>query len=825
MDSIENKNENLQEQQVRYIDNVDEIKKAAEIKCNKIVKIKNEKCESFTEPRTYAKMIADFVVEIENKRLEASSKNLNKDIFSKLSFDTVISTFTKLDRMKIRRAALVSSNNLTSFVNRLPNDSRHALTDNIIKNEKMKMIAKIKKDSQKRKYFTKNNESVALSKPVEESTALMNISIETREKQLESGKATNYVILANELEKNFHLIYDNDDKRLGKNNDRIDDQKSLNTIDIRFKKPHILNSKDKIEIEVPISMDIINENNLYKKTAVMSLEISAKLKEKSHPDKNSFNYIVKSTDMLNAPNNKIEDEAKKSFDSKKRNSQDSKHLPWWASKDSIIKNKRKQNLKSDMYLSDVYISNSDADSLFNDDLLPRIDRSEEFKSIKMISKQHPLFPRAVQALRRKRKGTTVSKVMRYMEEEIEERKNYMKANKTFVKLSSDESKIEIDTILEKSRDNNSLIQLGTNKEMNSSSGMAMISLMSGEGTNLKTSVKIKNKEAARLVDNLVQNENIENPSYNCTVGASDSIDSIDCEPNILLHNIIESKKEESNGMIEKKMENERKKNNLTDYEIKIDTISDIFKPIEKREDGTLIDYGLRVPTRKPKQKPPKKSPTIPVTSEKNIPKKAISDLQPQQEEQQLPDNISGNKLNVSLGISSEFPEKSNVLENSEIKSERLPSSCTENTNWVHQRLLNWSKHKYTIKKKVEENLTLAADNSREKAGNDTAAVKSDNEVGPFGKNNNSKGGKCMKMSRLPVNSRKNILKPLFSEQVLNAEVFTGPLKKIEDSDKLQLNTSYSKAALSICLDRPEKKLLYSSWLNRLHTQDDSNMKC
>ncbi|XP_032452551.1 triadin-like [Nasonia vitripennis] len=727
---------------------------------------------SSSKSRTYANMIAEYSEAMEKKKHAKKSEKSPRGLLARLPFESVVSSLTMLERTKLSKGRVGASNSLAAVANRPGKEYSHALTDTSAKTDKRKASPTVKKDPQKRDYFTKNGESPG---------------------RLHSDFdfVRGYREIENEKE-NFASRWIHPKSTKSKKSSMsitIDDLASSKARDIerrKFKKLNVLTSDGNMEIKIPVYDCLESEKKLDSGTLVKSRKkfreftaasnnpcVVAKLATPTESGRNAQSppKASESTNFNKPP---------KSLTPRQSSTRSNKALPWWASLDCISgtnNNKPRSPPKRPTCLNDVHASSSPTIQALVSEQVSQIDKPAESQ----------------RSTRRGRRMTSIAKITRHIEEELEDRRRQETRRTSIDKTSvPDEKSIRDSGGVTKSA------KLQQKKAGAASSGAPVIA--GSRVDDKKEAVERRKKRLAVVLANKQEDKGAGSANDGNLKSVLSKMDKKFTPSIRLLQDVVKALSKKSN-------ESDRGKSNFTvtsettdkeemiDHRYKVKRISDALRPIEKKKDGTLIDYGLKVPTRKPRKRSEKS------TVVESIPKKTI--FAPHQQQQQPTVELSQRK--------SAIPPKPTVSKNfnpvPQSRSE-MPLTKTSKLSSANDRLGLQSKQKPAIR---AENL---ADKNRGKPGGGLASGKSDNGScvgGPLDRKNNKseREGNCAARSSL-ANGANSVLTFFKSEQMLDAK----------NAMRAEMDVCGNQSAQQpVDSDiRPEKELIYSAWLNRFHTR-------
>ncbi|XP_011504750.1 PREDICTED: uncharacterized protein LOC105367680 [Ceratosolen solmsi marchali] len=367
MEAIKKQNLASPDQKIGNSNNSQENKDDEKGLVNDNVKKKTNEPKLISEFRSYTQMISDYCKDIEKKqpKKDKGVTDIRRSALFKLPFYSVISTFSKFDRMKFNEAKCSSSNNLQNLQDDFPKKSNLPI-HNILSKEIINELRIFKKNLQPRGYFTKRKRRMLKSD--EQSRILMKNIIEARKKHL---KIKLYLIMMKDLENSYDFIF-GENKLHHRNNNLLsdsenvddksnsmsfkgDDKQTLKSISKQIKDLNIFKSKDKIDVEIPISISSENNKNINTKSSksVVKLEISATLEERPYTNDTHVNKKIRITDKPESSANQLNHRYKKSIQSNKAYFRNSKGLPWWTSSDSTIRDEEKsEEKKSSVVISE-----------------------------------------------------------------------------------------------------------------------------------------------------------------------------------------------------------------------------------------------------------------------------------------------------------------------------------------------------------------------------------------------------------------------------------------------------------------------------------------
>ena len=685
-------------------------------------------------------MIADYSQAMERTE-SAPKKKETKGLLSRLPFDSVVSSLSKLDGTKLK-GKFGNTNNLSLVVNILLKDENQTLTDHNAKNEKKaakKEVAKnksLKVEENKKEITTKGTES----RKKEEKTEKEKSNLTT-------------VINSKNLKNDFNVVYKEAEREkenmpkwikpksinVGPNsvNITVDNTtvRELKAMGNKLEKVNIMTAGDKIEIQIPIDMEGQITNDPDAKVSFLNLQIVAKNQDKQKKPPTPINANITSNRRnYNTTAQKTPDLDKKSQLCSRSAEQPRKHsgrklssrshnLPWWAtSEKSAAKNKPPPPpLQLEDCMPDIYPSSPTMKVLASEEVTLRESKKAD-ESAENIEPQE-----RQRSSRRRKKLTGISRVTRHLEEELQElRKSEAKSataerGKPSASPSSGVSAAKEDKGTEEAKKSTKAEKKETREGKK----------VEDKGPRSVRAVHNKSKFGMYTCSSVEKNdvEVAKKPNIPVMRRAADIIDRSGLKLN---------RREKINTTFILEC---AKKPEKVNQEPKINPL----RPIEKRKDGTLIDYGLKVPTRKPRLRKPPPSKEI-------TPKQTVSAPQ-----QPKTNEFSQSKANT---VSRKIDAQSSILQT---RSE-LPLTKTS---------------KLPTRKPV----------IREK--NDCGGPgKSDNEIESNNKGDvESNSGVARRLATRAV----DFLKYLKSRKTCNAEA-------------------------SIDLERPEKELIYSAWLNRFHTR-------
>ncbi|OXU29808.1 hypothetical protein TSAR_014121 [Trichomalopsis sarcophagae] len=726
---------------------------------------------SSSKSRTYANMIAEYSEAMEKMKHAKKSEKSPRGLLARLPFESVVSSLTKLERTKLSKGRVGASNSLAVVANRPGKESSHALTDTGTKTDKRKASPTVKKDPQKRDYFTKNGESPGRL-------------------YSDFDFVRGYREIENEKE-NFASRWIHPKSTKSKKSSMsitIDDLASSKARDIerrKFKKLNVLTSDGNMEIKIPVYNSLESDKKLDSGKLVKSRGKSreftaasnnpcvvAKLATPTESGRNAQSP-AKASECTNF------NKPPKSLTPRQSSTRSNKALPWWASPDCISStnnnnnNKPRSPPKRSTSLNDVHASSSPTIQALVSEQVSQIDKPAESQ----------------RSTRRGRRMTSIAKITRHIEEELEDRRR-QEARRTSIDKTSvpDEKPIQDAGGVTKSA------KLQQKKAGAASSGAPVIT--GSRVDDKKEAVEGRKKRLADVLANKQGDKGAGSANDGNLKSVLSKMDK-NFTPSIrLLQDVVKALSKKSN-------ESDRGKSNFTmtsettdkeemiDHRYKVKRISDALRPIEKKKDGTLIDYGLKVPTRKPRK------PSEKLTVVESIQKKTIS--VPHQQQQQPTAELSQRKSSI--------PPKPTVSKNlNPVPQSRskMPLTKTSKLSSANNRLELQSKQKPAIR---AENL---ADKNRGKPGGGLASGKSDNGScvgGPLDRKNNKseREGNCSL-----ANGANSVLTFLKSEQMLDAK----------NAMRAEMDVCRNQSAQQpVDSDiRPEKELIYSAWLNRFHTR-------